>query len=129
MTHSPTPWKVVSKPHFDNGYVYTSVQPINIDEDAMKPLLMANGEYHICRMSHTAAEWRFNYHRANAEFIVTAVNAYEANQALIRQLVEALSSLRGQALQSDINVPSNECGMEALNKSSAALSAAKEAGF
>ena len=76
--HTPTPWKVVSAPNFDNGMVYTSIQPVNVDEDAMKPLAMMNGEYHVCRMSHTAAEWRFNYHRANAAFIVTAVNAYDS---------------------------------------------------
>lgn len=66
---TPGPWKAVSDPHFDSGLVYTSVQPINIDEAAMKPLAMANGEYHVCRMSHTAAPWRFNYHRANATYI------------------------------------------------------------
>jgi predicted nuclease with TOPRIM domain len=43
----------------------------------MKPLAMMNGEFHICRMSHTAAEWRFNCHRANAAFIVEAVNSHE----------------------------------------------------
>jgi hypothetical protein len=66
---TPGPWKAVSDANFDSGLVYTSVQPINIDEEAMKPLAMANGEYHVCRMSHTAAPWRFNYHRANARYI------------------------------------------------------------
>lgn len=74
--HTALPWKVVSEPHFDNGNVYTSIQPVNVDEEAMKPLAMANGEFHICRMSHTAAPWRFNYHRANADFIVKAVNSH-----------------------------------------------------
>jgi hypothetical protein len=54
---------------------------VTVDEEAMKPLAMANGEYHVCRMSHTAAEWRFNYHRANAAFIVEAVNSYAHLQA------------------------------------------------
>jgi len=79
--HTPTPWKVVSVPHFDSGLVYTSIQPVNVDEEAMKPLAMANGEYHICRMSHTAAEWRFNLHRANAAFLVEAVNSYASLKA------------------------------------------------
>ena len=88
--HTPTPWKVVSLPHFDSGLVYTSIQPVNVDEEAMKPLAMVNGEYHICRMSHTAAEWRFIYHRANAEFIVTAVNSHASLLARIAELEEAL---------------------------------------
>ncbi len=86
MSHTPTPWKVVSEPNYDNGLVYTSIQPVNVDEDAMKPLAMVSGEYHICRMSHTAASWRFHYHRANATFIVKAVNAYD-------ELVEALKAI------------------------------------
>jgi hypothetical protein len=77
LDHTPTPWKVVSAPNFDNGLVYTSIQPVNVDEEAMKQLAMANGEYHVCRMSHTAAGWRFNYHRANAAFIVEAVNNHQ----------------------------------------------------
>ncbi|NOV17849.1 hypothetical protein E5S70_17500 [Ensifer adhaerens] len=78
MKHTPLPWKVVSQPNFDNGNVYTSIQPVNVDEEAMKPLAMMNGEFHVCRMSHTAASWRFDYHRANAAFIVKAVNAHDA---------------------------------------------------
>jgi hypothetical protein len=83
--HTPTPWKVVSQPNFNNGLVYTSIQPVSVDEEAMKPLAMMNGEFHICRMSHTAAPWRFNYHRANASFIVKAVNSHAA-------LIEALDA-------------------------------------
>lgn len=74
--HTALPWKVVSKPNFDNGNVYTSIQPVNVDEQAMKPLAMMNGEFHVCRMSHTAAPWRFNYYRDNAAFIVEACNSY-----------------------------------------------------
>lgn len=85
MKHTPLPWKVVSQPNFDNGNVYTSIQPVNVDEEAMKPLAMMNGEFHVCRMSHTAAQWRFDYHRANAAFIVKAVNAHDA-------LLEALDA-------------------------------------
>lgn len=93
--HTSLPWKVVSAPHFDNGNVYTSVQPVNVDEEAMRPLAMASGEFHVCRMSHTAAPWRFNYHRANAEFIVKACNAYYENQAEIARLRDALSRILG----------------------------------
>jgi hypothetical protein len=87
---TPGPWKAVSDPHFDSGLVYTSVQPINIDEEAMKPLAMANGEYHVCRMSHTAAPWRFNYHRANARYIA-ACNPVAMREVLaIARKAEAL---------------------------------------
>ncbi len=83
VKHTSLPWKMVSAPNFDNGYVYTSIQPVNVDEDTMKPLAMAGGEYHVCRMSHTAAEWRFSYHRENAAFIVRACNShYELLEAL-----------------------------------------------
>ncbi|MDI6838064.1 MAG: hypothetical protein QMD99_20435 [Rhizobiaceae bacterium] len=85
--HTALPWKMVSEPHFDNGLVYTSIQPVNVDEEAMKPLAMMNGEYHVCRMSHTAAEWRFNYHRANAAFIVRACNSHYDLLEALRQMV------------------------------------------
>lgn len=67
----PTPgeWKSVSEPDFSNGFVYTSVQPVIPDEEAVKHLAMMNGEYHVCRMNHTAAERRFSYHRRNAAYI------------------------------------------------------------
>lgn len=97
LEHTPTPWKVVSVPNFSNGLVYTSIQPVDADEEAKKQLAMMNGEFHVCRMNHTAAEWRFNYHRANAAFIVKAVNAYESNQALIAKLQEALERLVTEA--------------------------------
>ncbi|TAV89275.1 hypothetical protein [Rhizobium leguminosarum] len=81
--HTALPWKAVSEPNFDNGLVYTSIQPVNVDEEAMKPLAMMNGEFHVCRMSHTAASWRFNYHRVDAAFIVEACNSYyETRDAL-----------------------------------------------
>ncbi|MGR9274676.1 hypothetical protein ACU8KI_08700 [Rhizobium leguminosarum] len=87
--HTALPWKVVSDPHFDSGLVYTSIQPINIDQEAMKPLAMMNGEFHVCRMSHTAALWRFNYHRANAAFIVEACNSYyQTRDALVAKDAE-----------------------------------------
>lgn len=123
---TPTPWKVVSVPHFDSGLVYTSIQPVNVDEEAMKPLAMANGEYHVCRMSHTAAPWRYDYHRANAAFIVEAVNSFEAHKALIAAKEAELSLLSAQRewlkdrladLQLPANSPKNieewlvECGM------------------
>lgn len=92
--HTPTPWKVVSDPHFDSGLVYTSIQPVNVDEDAMKPLAMANGEYHVCRMSHTAAPWRFNYHRANAVFIVEAVNSHASLVEENRRLTQERDKLQ-----------------------------------
>ena len=99
IKHTPLPWKVVSVPHFDSGLVYTSVQPVNVDEEAMKPLAMANGEYHVCRMSHTAAEWRFAYHRANASFIVEACNAYYENQAALASHTSALAERDAEIAQ------------------------------
>ena len=104
MKHTPLPWKMVSASNFENGNVYTSIQPVNVDEYAMKPLAMMNGEYHVCRMSHTAAECRFNYHRANAAFIVTACNSHYDNIATIaalkaenERLREALEKIHGFA--------------------------------
>lgn len=117
MTHTPTPWKVVSKPHFGSGLVYTSIQPVTVDEEAMKPLAMMNGEYHVCRMSHTAAEWRFNYHRANAAFIVKAVNAYDLLTAQNAWLKDRLSDLQLPARsQKNIEEWLVECGMPTAAK-------------
>lgn len=104
--HTPLPWKVVSDPHFDSGLVYTSVQPVEVVEDAMKPLAMANGEYHVCRMSHTAASWRFNYHRANAAFIVLACNSYYETQASLaaKDAEIAALQLRLDAVEHSVRV-------------------------
>ena len=85
---TPGPWKAVSEPHFDSGLVYTSVQPVNVDEEEMKPLAMANSEYHVCRMSHSAAPWRFNYHRTNARYIAAV------NPVAIAELLSTLESLQ-----------------------------------
>lgn len=101
QTHSPTPWQV---------------SDIWLDE-------IWDADGNACASGCGALDFE------NAKFIVTACNAYEANQALIKQLVEALHSIRVQALQSDMNKTSDEWGMEALNKSKAALSAAKAGGF
>ncbi len=90
---TPGPWKAVSEPHFDSGLVYTSVQPVNVDEEAMKPLAMANGEYHVCRMSHSAAPWRFNYHRKNAHYIAAV------NPAAITELLSTLESLQRENVE------------------------------
>lgn len=85
---TPGPWKCVSEANFDSGLVYTSVQPVNGDDEAMKPLAMANGEYHVCRMSHSAAPWRFNYHRKNAQYIAAV------NPVAIAELLSTLETLR-----------------------------------
>lgn len=85
---TPGKWKYVSDPHFDSGLVYTSVQPVVVDEEAMKPLAMANGEYHVCRMSHTAAQWRFSYHRKNAAHIA------RCNPSNIAALLDTLTALK-----------------------------------
>lgn len=96
VKHTPLPWKMVSAPNFDNGNVYTSIQPVKVHEETMKPLAMANVEHHVCRMSHTAAEWRFSYHRENAAFIVRACNSHY-------ELLDAL-----KALSSAVFIPNDE---------------------
>lgn len=96
--HTALPWKVVSEPNFDNGNVYTSIQPVNVDEEAMKPLAMMSGEFHVCRMSHTAAPWRFYYHRANAAFIVEACNSYYTMREAIASKDAEIALLR-EAMQ------------------------------
>lgn len=116
MKHTPLPWKMVSAPNFDNGYVYTSIQPVNVDEETMKPLAMVGGEYHVCRMSHTAAEWRFSYHRDNAAFIVRACNShYDLLEAL-----KELSDYYSADLASDFG---NEAGR--MRKALAAIAKAE----
>jgi len=46
----------------------------------------------------------------------------ERLRSQLKEMAEALSALHRQAIQSTVNDPSNEWGMEALNMSSAALS-------
>lgn len=75
--HTPGPWKAVARTNFDSGLTYVSVQPETSDFATMRPLLMANGEHHICRMSHTAARHAIDMHQANAAFIVRAVNCHD----------------------------------------------------
>lgn len=87
--HTPTPWKVVVEHSFANGYYYTSIQPVDVDLDTMEHLRMANGEHHVCRMTHTTLSRKFDLFREDAEFIVTAVNAHE----------ELLAALKGVLVQ------------------------------
>lgn len=126
IKHTPLPWKAVSEPNFSNGMVYTSIQPVEPDEEALKQLGMMNGEYHVCRMSHTAAPWRFEYHRANAAFIVDACNTYYEMRTALAAKDAELNRISAQNewlkdrladLQLPANSPKNieewlvECGM------------------
>jgi hypothetical protein len=58
---------------------------------------------------------------ANAALIVEAVNSHAALKARVAELEEALRALRLQALQSSVNDPANEWGLEALHQANAAL--------
>ncbi|NHT75898.1 hypothetical protein G8E10_09420 [Rhizobiaceae bacterium CRRU44] len=72
VKHTPGPWKVVSSVSFESGLTYVSVQPEHSDAERDKPLAMANGEFHVCRMSHTAARHRITLYEANARLIAAA---------------------------------------------------------
>ena len=85
---TPGPWKHVETIAFHTGLTYTSVQPVDPDPDKMRPMLMASGEYHLCRMSHTAAQHAIAIHRANAAFIAAA------NPAAILSLIEENKRMR-----------------------------------
>jgi hypothetical protein len=63
------PWKAVCQPNFENGYTYTSVQPVNADPETMKHLAMASGEYHVCRMTHTPLERKWQRYAHDAAHI------------------------------------------------------------
>lgn len=91
--HTPGPWKAVIAPNFGNGYIYTSIQPTTVDPDNMAHLAMANGEYHVCRMTHTAALHKAELHRANAEFIVRACNAHDEMLAALKAANDKLRSV------------------------------------
>jgi hypothetical protein len=84
--HTPTPWKVVQRPNFENGYIYTSIQPVTPDPETMRHMLMASGEYYICDTIHTPVASKAEKYRANADFIVIAVNSYASSQAEIERL-------------------------------------------
>jgi hypothetical protein len=76
VKHTPGPWKMVSDTRFDSGLTYVSVQPVTPDAQTMRPLLMASGEHHICRMTHTAARHAIAMHEGNARLIAAAPEMY-----------------------------------------------------
>jgi hypothetical protein len=78
----------------------------------------------ILSMYHTHLKGRrpINEVEANAALIVEAVNSHAALKARVAELEEALRALRLQALQSSVNDPANEWGLEALHQANAALS-------
>ncbi len=134
IKHTPLPWRAVSEPHFDSGLVYTSIQPVKVDAETMKPMAMMNGEYHICRMSHTAAEWRFNYHRANAAFIERACNSYyetradiATKDATIERLAKALAELSDAIMDGLCNSGIPDFDPDRLDRAIDAARAALEA--
>lgn len=102
MTHTPTPWRLVENtPTLIEGAA---------DYPALAQTMLVRGDGSLDEA------------RANAELIVTAVNAFEANQARIAELTRVLAALELQALQSNVNHPSNEWGREALADARTALS-------
>ena len=108
MTHTPTPWEAQDFCDGEEGFAiigtnlgglvaYASMQPADIDNQ-----------------DTSRAE-------ANAEFIVTAVNAYEANQAEIARLRDALSDL-AEAARNACNAAQHPPLTDALFNADAALS-------
>lgn len=84
---TPGPWVAVKQPNFGNGYIYTSVQPINPDPSKDSHLAMAGGEFHVCRMTHTVFPEKADKFAKDARFIAAA-----------RDLVPALAAERDAAL-------------------------------
>lgn len=60
---------------------------------------MMDGEYHVCRMNHTAAEWRFSYHRRNAAYIASC------NPVAISAVLSELDRLKeeNERMRSQLN--------------------------
>jgi len=83
--HTPGPWEASAVTHFDSGLTYVSVRPVTPDPETMRPLLMANKEYHICRMTHTAAQHAIAMHIANASLIAAAPDLLAAVERLMDQ--------------------------------------------
>lgn len=95
VSHTPTPWKVVKELKFFNGMgmVYISIQPEK-DTGNLDHLMMVDGSLHICRFSHTSDELRAEKRKADAAFLVEAVNSHAALQDRVRRLEEALTAAR-----------------------------------
>lgn len=85
---TPGPWKAVSEPNYENGYVYTSVQPERPDPEALRHLLMASGEHHVCRMTHTPMERKFRHYRVDAAHIA------HCDPDTIRSMIDELLAYR-----------------------------------
>ncbi len=88
IKHTPGPWKAVSSVNFESGLTYVSVQPEHSDAERDKPLAMANGEFHVCRMSHTAAWHRIALHEANAGLIAASPELLEVVKAFIAEITD-----------------------------------------
>ena len=86
VQHTPTPWARAPSTHRGRfTFGENDIQARNPD---------GYGVFHVVHWSgFDSADGTKTQKKANAAFIVTAVNAYERNQDTIRMLVEALEIL------------------------------------
>lgn len=89
MSHTPTPWKAHVDRRWINGscLIYTAIVPTG-DTEGLRHLKMADGNHHVCRMSHTYKPEVALMHWADAEFIVKAVNAHDDLVAALKAAEE-----------------------------------------
>lgn len=94
--HTPTPWKL---------YAEESVTEVQCNE---KPAIASWMGFDDCNRS-------IEGHRANAAFIVTACNAYDANQATIAQQAETIKAMASTIRKvMDQTVYSDENGLDSI---------------
>lgn len=103
--HTPGPWKAVSSTQFDSGLTYVSVQPETADPTTMRPLAMASGEHHICRMSHTAAGHAIRMHEANARLIAAAPDMLETLRDIAKQWPDSFAARSARAAIAKATTP------------------------
>lgn len=120
INHSPLPWNASE---YESDYAKPeAVSRVAIESNDMMTIAVLVGDVVDRRASQTA----------NAGLIVRAVNAYESNQQLIKQLTEALeatkSTLKGlrELSESQAAVQYKDYADYAVRQIDAALAAVKQ---
>jgi len=116
--HTPTPWHIRESENYkDKGWreIFT--------ED--RRAVVSTGSFLRTQHGETESHCGVRISKENAEFIVTACNSYDAREALVKELVEALDALRNAEWMMSCDWAASERRNEVLEKADDVLAKAK----